>query len=71
MARAIHQGRTLQRLRSSYLSLDPVEAVGRAGVEEEAVASAVHIAGPSKVRLLLWNDEHAANPIPKEFLPGT
>ena len=44
-------------LRQGGLAL--VEAVGRAGVEEEAVASAVHIVGPSKVRLLLWNDEHA------------
>jgi hypothetical protein len=30
VARAIHEGRTLQRLKAGYLSLDPVEAVGRA-----------------------------------------
>jgi hypothetical protein len=30
VTRAIHEGRTVQRLKSGYLSLDPVEAVGRA-----------------------------------------
>jgi diguanylate cyclase (GGDEF)-like protein/PAS domain S-box-containing protein len=45
-------------LRESGLAL--VEAVGRASVNESAVASAVRVLGPdSKVRLVLW-DEHEA-----------